>query len=138
MNEITEHDLYIAARTIAGEARGEPHEGRLAVGWVIRNRWESSKWFGGRTVADVCLRPYQFSAWNENDPNRAFLEKLTLTHSVLQQCMYAAIGTLLGFEPDPTSGATHYFAKRTPYPSWALDRVPICTIGNHMFFVDID
>ena len=138
MNEITEHDLYIAARTIAGEARGEGHVGRLAVGWVIRNRWESDRWFGKGTVADVCLRPFQFSAWNETDPNRKLIEDMNLDHSILRQAMYAALGALLGFESDPTDGATHYYAKSSPKPGWAEGKRPVRTIGNHTFFTNID
>lgn len=36
--EREDEDLYYLARIIYGEARGEPHSGKLAVGWVIQNR----------------------------------------------------------------------------------------------------
>lgn len=43
MNEdnLDMYDLEVAARTVWGEARGEPPEGRLAVARVIVNRWRA-------------------------------------------------------------------------------------------------
>ncbi|MES2252810.1 MAG: cell wall hydrolase, partial [Pseudomonadota bacterium] len=75
-------DIDILARTIYGEARGE--YGRvdgglaalIAVGNVIVNRTQQQTWFG-RTVRDVCLKPYQFSCWNRNDPNLPKLMEVT-------------------------------------------------------------
>ncbi len=137
MNDITFDDIIVVAKTVYGEARGELPLGRLAVAWVIRNRWESGKWFGRGTVTDVCLRSFQFSAWNENDPNRAKLEALSPDHPVYQLCLYAALGAMRGLEEDPTGGATHYFATRTTRPAWAKGKHGRI-IGGHSFFTDID
>jgi len=35
----------------------------LYIGYVIRNRVEGHKWYGS-TYAEVCLKKYQFSCWN--------------------------------------------------------------------------
>ena len=36
--------------------------------WVIRNRADNPRWWGN-DITDVCLKKYQFSCWNHNDPN---------------------------------------------------------------------
>lgn len=60
------HDVVTLARTLWGEARGEPIEGQVAVAWVIRNRADGARFAGqllGRegAVAHVCLTLWQFS-----------------------------------------------------------------------------
>jgi hypothetical protein len=51
------------------EARGENIAGQIAVAWTIRNRVDD----GGEGYARVCQAKYQFSCWNSNDPNFAYL-----------------------------------------------------------------
>ena len=72
---VTEKDLDILARTLWGEARGESLAGQIAVAWTIRNRvndGNAKSWWGEGYVG-VCQKPYQFSCWNKNDPNFAYL-----------------------------------------------------------------
>ena len=64
--EVTENIEYMA-KTVWGEARGEDKEGRIAVASVILNRKNKQGWMG-KTIIDVCLKKWQFSCWNENDP----------------------------------------------------------------------
>lgn len=131
-------DIVYVARTIWGEARGESQLGKVAVGWVIRNRRDSGKWFGQGTLTNICLRPWQFSCWNENDPNSQKALDVELDDPLLQKCLHAALTALHGMESDPTSGATHYYVAGTPEPDWAKGKTPTCTIGVHRFFADID
>ena len=72
---ISEDDLMIMAKTIWGEARGEGRNGQVAVAWVIRNRAEHGGWYGN-TIRSVCLHPFQFSCWNNNDSNKAQIDGL--------------------------------------------------------------
>ncbi|MFW0755465.1 cell wall hydrolase [Pseudomonas sp. H11T01] len=68
---VTDRDPDILVRTLWGEARGEGLAGRIAVGWTIRNRVNDGKaksWWG-EGYAGVCLKVWQFSCWNKNDPN---------------------------------------------------------------------
>ncbi|ROM79306.1 hypothetical protein BK654_08030 [Pseudomonas brassicacearum] len=67
---VSEKDRDILARTLWGEAPGESLAGQIAVAWTIRNRVEDDKaklWWG-EGYAGVCLKPYQFICWNQNDP----------------------------------------------------------------------
>lgn len=72
-------DTDILARTIYGEARGESISGQEAIASVILNRVAFAKrrgrYWWGNTIAGVCLAPWQFSCWNENDPNRKIIER---------------------------------------------------------------
>lgn len=129
-------DIFTLARTVWGEARGEPVEGKIAVAWVVRNRFESRKWFAGKTLAETCTKPWQFSCWNEKDPNRAKLDTVTMNDQAYQECMYAAIAAVRGLIPDPTSGATHYKVVGTS-ASWAEGITSHATIGRHEFFRDV-
>jgi hypothetical protein len=61
-------DKQIMGLTIYGEARGEIDEGKIAVGTVILERVDKQGWMG-KTIQEVCLKPYQFSCYLPSDPN---------------------------------------------------------------------
>lgn len=123
----------IAIRTLWGEARGEPDEGVKAVAHVILNRVGDGRW--GPNAATVCLAPWQFSSWNEADPNRAKILRLRDDDSELARCQ-----SLWGdahVEPDPTDGACYYFADTmAEMPSWAESMIETAHIGHHKFYRD--
>ncbi|MBI3347917.1 MAG: cell wall hydrolase [Burkholderiales bacterium] len=135
----------LMARTMWGEARGEPdaRTGMGAVGHVVLNRCAAHRWWG-KTVEDVCLKAWQFSCWNVNDPNRPKLVAVTD-----EDALFALAGQLsqelLGLTEtarqlrDPTHGATHYHEASLPLPPWA--RAPGATecarIGHHIFYRNI-
>ena len=130
-----DHDYEIMARTIFGEARGEPKADDIAIAHVICNRWRSGKWFGARSLAGVCLKRLQFSCWNHSDPTykrmvNATAEELAPFVAVAKQ----AIEDLV----DPTFGATHYYADTIPEPKWARGLVPTIKIGHHIFYAGVD
>ena len=127
-------DIDVTARTVYGEARGEPRLGRIAVAWVIRNRSIEKN----RPPAETAMKKWQFSAWNENDPNLDKIKRITLDNQVFQECMLAALSVLLGQEPDPTGGATHYYASSIEPPFWteAPARKTVI-IGRHIFYNDV-
>ncbi len=124
------------ARTVYGEARGETFEGKVAVAHVIINRFRSAKWFAGDTLAATCLKSKQFSSWNDGDPNRALMMDAVLTEKVFAECLYAALGALLGRTHDPTGGATHYHTSAV-HPDWAKGHTSVATIGAHLFYRDV-
>jgi N-acetylmuramoyl-L-alanine amidase len=137
------HDVVTLARTLWGEARGEAVDGQIAVAWVIRNRAERVRFAGrlvGRegAVAQVCLAPWQFSCWNEGDPNRAKL--LVLREDQCRGQVGVASNVLDGLVPDPTSGADHYHTIHPPAwarawpPDWAASMLETACFGGHVFY----
>lgn len=127
----------ILARTIWGEARGEPLAGKEAVANVVINRLRHAQKRGGfwwgHTIVDICTKPYQFSCWNENDPNYKKLIAVGSDDAQFAVCLRIARRAVVGTLPDNTGGADHYHAD-TIMPSWARDRAPIAVIGNHIFY----
>lgn len=128
--------------TIYGESRGEPVEGRIAVGCVVRNRLTLGRY--GRDYKAVCLRKFQFSCWNEADPNRGVLidaARLILRNDVigpdLRECLWIADGVVDQVVKDRSRGADHYLThglwRSAKCPSWAKDREPAAIIGTHVF-----
>lgn len=158
LDSVCGDDVLVMAATIWGEARGEGFDGKLAVAWAIRNRAEAQRWYGiagdgvsypDHSLRAVCLKPWQFSAWNANDPNRAQLVKMSiegrktvvnyLEISAYRDCLNAALQVIDGTAVDPTWGSTHYFnplAVDEP-PAWAKNRRPVYVCGNHLFFNDV-
>jgi len=130
---VTAFDFEIAWRTVWGEASGEAYEGQVAVAWVIKNRGKQSHF----SLAQVCLRPYQFSAWNTDYKRRvAMASPALIVHSSGHEAQRAMAEALLGTK-DPTHGSLHYHVIGIR-PKWTEGKVPVVTIGNHMFYNDID
>ena len=130
---ITNEDIDMLARTLYGEARGEPHQGRLLVAYVILNRWRT-QYRGNRTIRDVCLDPWQFSCWNSNDPNRDKLLEVTLSNKVFRECYMAALEAIDAVNELPLK-TRHYYAKTMPRaPFWAAGHEPVKEYGNHRFY----
>ena len=121
------------ARTLWGEARGEGQDGMHAVANVVMNRVASPCWWGDDVIS-VCTKPWQFSCWNANDPNRA--KMLAVKDSDRQYNLawtLAAYAVSNGLE-DLTNGATSYYAASMKKPpKWASDMLHCATIGNHIF-----
>lgn len=127
--------LDVMARTLWGEARGEGEDGMRGVACVILNRAARPGWWG-RSVAEVCLKPHQFSCWLEQDPNRAALLQVTEEDVSFALALRIARAALAGRLADYSFGATHYHAIDIA-PAWARGRTPCVVIGNHAFYNDI-
>ncbi len=135
-----EEALDTLARTLYGEARGESVRGKEAVAAVVLNRVERAAgrphWWGS-TVVEVCRKPWQFSCWNPNDPNRDKLLAVGPGDPQFDVCRRIARRALTGVLEDPTGGATHYHARGL-MPDWADGRSPSAVIGNHLFYADVE
>ncbi|KPN92467.1 cell wall hydrolase [Pseudomonas nunensis] len=137
----TDKDRDIFARTLWGEARGEGLAGQIAVAWAIRNRVDDgrTKSWWGEGYAGVCQAPYQFSCWNNGDPNFDYLsgaKPIPTREFALAQI--AADEVIAGNVPDPTDGATHYYAIAMPEaPAWATKAKQTLMLGGHVFFRDV-
>jgi N-acetylmuramoyl-L-alanine amidase len=130
-----EKELFTLAKTIYGEARGESDTGKQAVCHVILNRVKKGGWWGN-TIEKVCRKRYQFSCWNESDPNRKKLEDLTLDNTDYLICIGIAARCLANKLEDNTNGCTHYHVKKLQ-PSWAAQEIPSFEIENHVFYTGI-
>jgi len=128
------------ARTGWGEARGEGRDGMEAVMLVVYNRWlisqDRNMWWGN-SIEEICLKPWQFSCWNKNDPNRDKLTEVTPDDLSFRIALELAEDILEGLPfGDITKGATHYYSpslvKETP--AWAEFETPTAVIGTHLFF----
>jgi len=138
---VTDKDRDILARTLWGEARGESLAGQIAVAWTIRNRVNdgNDKSWWGEGYTGVCQKPYQFSCWNKTDPNYQFLIGVkVISFRELAQARIAAEQVIDGKVPDPTGGATHYYATTMPKaPDWAAKAKQTLKLGHHVFFKDV-
>lgn len=138
-----DHHIDMAARTVWGEARGESEAGQLAVAHVIWNRARiASDWkargrrhplYGPGHVEGVVKAPWQFSCWNENDPNRP--KMLALSREALLP-FKAIVRRAHAAAEDPTHGATHYHT-RSISPPWARGLTPCAEIGHHLFYNNV-
>lgn len=135
-----DEDVKILAKTIYGEARGEGISGMEAVANVIMNRVKYAQKLGsywwGTTIKGVCLKPFQFSCWNMQDPNQEVLQRNLSGDLIFGICERIAIRAIKGLLIDNTKGATHYHTKSI-HPKWAHAAVPCAEIGNHLFYAHL-
>jgi spore germination cell wall hydrolase CwlJ-like protein len=140
MNDTNNKDfLNILARTIYGEARGEYHskdnlDSLIAIGNVVMNRVAEQTWFG-KSISEVCLKPYQFSCWNKNDPNRDVILHVQNNNEVFKVCIDVAEKVINGTYDDVTNGANSYYSTdlKVP-PKWADESKFTVQIGKHKFY----
>lgn len=126
------YDAVIPAITIWREARGEPFTAKLAVAHVLRNRASDSGRRWRDTPGAVCTQRWQFSCWNQRDPNASKWPKANST-AWLDSC---AAWEVSGGMPDPTGGANHYhsFRDEADYPRWAKSEKMTTTVGAFTFY----
>lgn len=136
---LNEMHIDVMARTLWGEARSEGARGMEAVAHVILNRVQYAKKNGGKfwwghDVTTVCQRPYQFSCWNHNDPNRAKIIALDASDIHFATCLRIARRGVYGhLGDDVTGGATHYHTMGVN-PVWSRGQTPTTLIGRHKFY----
>lgn len=130
------NDIEIMARTLFGEARARDVEDAEAIASVILNRVGYRNW--PNTISEVCLQPWQFSCWNQNDPNRQrVLAADRKTSPWFDQCWTLAERAVSGGLRDRTRTSTHYHT-RTVSPKWSRGKIPVYETQGHIFFNNID
>ena len=112
-------DVFLLAQTIYAEARGEPYPGQVAVGAVILNRTRNQAF--PSTIPGVVFQPGAFTAV---DDGQIYL-------SPDDSSFKAANDALRGW--DPSGGAIYYFNPATATSRWIWSRVPVTSIGRHIF-----
>ena len=112
-------DEYLLARTIHGEARGEPYIGKVAIAAVALNRVRDSRF--PNTLAGVIYQPLAFTAVADGQIN--------LTPN--KDAINAARDALNGW--DPTYGTLYYWNPATATSKWIWSRKVTLKIGKHWF-----
>lgn len=120
----------VLALVIWKEAEGEPYEGKVAVGWAIRNRVMKS--LTPNAWTKIIFQRWQFSSLTAPGDGRLVAWPVD-SEPAWQDSMKAADAVIDDEVSDPTGGATLYANLAVCTPSW-LPRVTITTkIGNHSF-----
>lgn len=112
-------DIYLLAKVIAAEARGESYTGQVAVGAVVLNRVDSSSF--PDTVAGVVYQKGAFSAVTDSN----------WSVSPTSASQKAARDAINGW--DPSGGALYYYNPAKTSNKWIRTRPVITTIGKHVF-----
>ena len=112
-------NVYLLAKAVHGEARGEPYIGQVAVAAVILNRVEHPDF--PNTIASVIYQPGAFTAVSDGQIN---LEPN-------QDAIKAARDALNGW--DPSYGCRYYWNPVTATSKWIWSRKVVVKIGKHWF-----
>ncbi|MGI5959952.1 MAG: spore cortex-lytic enzyme [Massiliimalia sp.] len=115
----TESNVYLLARIISAEARGEVYSGQVAVGAVILNRIKHPSF--PDTLSGVIYQPGAFTAITDGQFNEPIAES----------AYSAARDALNGV--DPSGGAIYYYNPDKTSNKWIRTRPVIKRIGNHLF-----
>lgn len=116
-----DEDLYLLARIISAEARGESYEGQVAVGAVVLNRVSHSSF--PNTIAGVVYQKNAFTAIVDGQ----------FDEPIADSAYRAAQDALNGW--DPTGGAIYYYNPVKSTSQWIFTRQTITTIGKHVFAI---
>jgi N-acetylmuramoyl-L-alanine amidase len=120
-DKLSDADLYLLAKTIYAEGRGEPYTGQVAIGAVIMNRVRSPQF--PNTVSGVVYQRHAFTAVSDGQINLNPDDK----------AMKAARDAMNGW--DPTGGALYYYNPAVATSAWIFDRQTVTVIGRHVFAI---
>lgn len=115
----TENNVYLLARIISAEARGEPYLGQVAVGAVILNRIEHPSF--PDTLSGVIYQKGAFTAITDGQFEQP------ISDSAYQAAREALNGN------DPSGGAIYYYNPDRAVNQWIRSRPVIKQIGMHLF-----
>jgi len=118
-NASTDSNLYLLARIISAEARGEPYSGQVAVGAVVMNRVRHPSF--PNTIAGVVYQPGAFTAIVDGQ----------FDQPIADSAYKAARDAMNG--SDPSGGAIYYYNPARTTNNWIYSRPVIKTIGKHVF-----
>ena len=115
----TEANIYLLARIISAEARGEPYTGQVAVGAVVLNRVEHPSF--PDTLSGVIYQNGAFTAITDGQFNQP----------IADSAYRAARDALNGW--DPTGGCVYYYNPDKTSNKWIRSRPVVIRIGAHLF-----
>ncbi len=117
----TSSDLYLLAKAIYAEGRGESYTGQVAIGAVIINRVKSSSF--PNTVSGVIYQKGAFTAVTDGQIN---LEPNQTAYNAARDAMNGW---------DPTYGCLYYYNPAVATSSWIFGRKTVTVIGKHVFAI---
>ncbi len=116
-----ESEIYLLARLVHGEARGEPYIGKVAVAAVVLNRVRSASF--PNTISGVIYQSGAFDCVADGQIN------LTPDSDSIR----AARDAMNGW--DPSGGCLYYYNPATATSPWIWTREVRLAIGNHSFAI---
>ena len=112
-------DIWLLAKVIEAEARGESYVGQVAVGAVVLNRVESASF--PDTISGVVYQSGAFSAVTDSN----------WSVSPSSTSRKAAQDAINGW--DPSYGCLYYYNPAKTSNKWIRTRPVVTTIGSHVF-----
>lgn len=117
---LSQDEIWLMAKMIHAEARGESDTGQIAVGAVIMNRIKSDLF--PNTLSGVLYQKNQFTAIQDGQ-----FYNLNPDQRAITAAQKAASGQ------DPTGGALFYWNPQKANNAWLNQKPILATIGNHVF-----
>ena len=117
----TSSDLYVLAKCIYAEGRGESYTGQVAIGAVIMNRVKSKSF--PNTIAGVVYQNGAFTAVSDGQIN---LEPDQTAYNAARDAMNGW---------DPTYGCLYYYNPAVATSAWIFNRKTVVVIGKHVFAI---
>lgn len=114
-------DIYLLARVIHAESRGEPFEGQVAVGAVLLNRLQDSRF--PNSLTQIIFKRGEFCTVRDGQ----------IWKNPSQEAIKAARLAAAGW--DPTGGALYFYNPAKTTSRWIWSRPVVNRIGNHIFAV---
>lgn len=118
---LSSNDVYLLAKVIEAEARGESYTGQVAVGAVILNRVDHSSF--PDSISGVV---YQSGAFDCIYDSNWGVEPSSTSRK-------AANDAINGW--DPTGGAIYYYNPAKTSNKWIRSRTVVTVIGRHYFCI---
>jgi len=133
-------DEILLARMLLGECEGCSKIEKIAIAYTAINRMNNLKEWKNKTLKEVILAPYQYSAFNE-DKNAKLKDPLKYNPVEFMESLGLAGKILAGKYKDPVT-ATHYLnpnhpdLKGRPLPKWTkkLEKLGRINNGFHVFY----
>lgn len=120
-NGYTSSDVYLMAKAIYAEGRGESYTGQVAIGAVIMNRVKSPQF--PNTIAGVI---YQKGAFTAVADGQISLEPNDTAYRAARDAMNGW---------DPTYGCLYYYNPAVATSAWIFTRETVTVIGKHVFAI---
>lgn len=114
-------DITLLAKIIHAEAGAEPYVGKVAVGGVVLNRVQNSRF--PQSIAGVVYQPHAFESVSNGIVNRP----------ASKESQKAARDALNGW--DPSGGALYFFNPTKTRNRWIWARRIINRLGKHVFAI---